>query len=102
VLPVVDIYGAIVSVEMTSHVKTTSVEMGSGLVAGQALGQASGQGPLECSGVGELSALSAPVRLASGESPLASPNSPEQAADDFSRRSSHLLDSLENISTQHR
>lgn len=51
--------------------------------------------------VTDMTATSAPIRLASGESPLGSPTD-DQVGDDYSQHSSRLHDSLENIFLEQR
>lgn len=77
--PVLDLYGAVAAVGITSH----SIPVA----------------PLAM--VTDMTATSAPVRLASGESPLGSPTD-DQVGDDYSQHSSRLHDSLENIFLEQR
>ncbi|KAE8743975.1 bluestreak [Frankliniella occidentalis] len=77
--PVLDLYGSVAAVGVTSCSLPAA--------------------PLAM--VTDMTATSAPIRLASGESPLGSPTD-DQVGDDYSQHSSRLHDSLENIFLEQR
>lgn len=77
--PVLDLYGSVAAVGITSCSLPSA--------------------PLAM--VTDMTATSAPIRLASGESPLGSPTD-DQVGDDYSQHSSRLHDSLENIFLEQR